>query len=101
MPADSSPGPIRHNASLQRFDIEVDNQVAFLSYQHDRGRVILDHTFVPETLRGRGLAGVLAQAALEAARAEGWRIVPQCSFVASYLRRHPQFADLVDRCASG
>jgi len=47
---------------------------------------------VPQPFRGRGLATALAKAALEAARAEGLRVIAQCPFVRAYLRKHPASA---------
>ncbi|MEP7028866.1 MAG: GNAT family N-acetyltransferase, partial [Candidatus Eisenbacteria bacterium] len=50
---------------------------------------------VPEALAGRGVANALARHALEAARARGLHVVPLCPFVASYIRRHDEYADLI------
>jgi hypothetical protein len=59
------------------------------------GSVCFDHTFVPDEFRGQGVAAALVREALEEARRRHWRIVPQCSCVAAFLGRHPEFADLV------
>jgi predicted GNAT family acetyltransferase len=96
MTPDPHPPSVIHNTSQQHFELRVHDQLAYLSYTQDGRRVVLDHTYVPDTLRGRGLAGVLARAALEEARGRGWKVVPQCSFVATYIERHPEFEDLVD-----
>lgn len=73
----------------------MDGAVAFLSYQRAGEVVVIDHTFVPETLRGRGIAAILTRSALGTARQEGWRIAPLCSYVATFIERHPEYADLV------
>jgi len=86
-----------HHPERQRFEVQLADHLAFLSYQHAGGRVVLDHTYVPNPLRGRGLANALALAALEEARRQGWKIVPECSFVSAFLERHPEFTDLLDR----
>lgn len=57
-------------------------------------RVIADHTYVPDELRGQGLAEELLDALLADARAQGLTIVPLCRFVASQARRHPEWASL-------
>jgi len=57
-------------------------------------KVSADHTYVPESLRGQGLAEALLEALLDDARAQGFRIVPLCRFVESQARRHPEWADL-------
>jgi predicted GNAT family acetyltransferase len=55
----------------------------------------MHHTYVPPSLEGRGIAGALVRAALEHARTAGWRVQPACSYVAAYMRRHPETADLL------
>jgi uncharacterized protein len=56
---------------------------------------IADHTFVPPEMRGRGVAQVLVEALVADAREQGFKIVPQCSYVAALFRRHPEWADLL------
>lgn len=55
-------------------------------------RVIADHTYVPDQLRGQGLADELLDALLADARTQGFTIIPLCPFVASQARRHPEWA---------
>lgn len=81
--------PVRDNSSAHRFEIEADGQVAFLQYQRKPNTVVLIHTEVPSSLRGRGLGNILAKAALEAVRAEGSRLEVRCPFVRAYLEKHP------------
>ena len=57
-------------------------------------KVIADHTYVPDALRGQGLAEALLEALLDDARSQGFTIVPLCRFVAGQARRHPEWADL-------
>jgi predicted GNAT family acetyltransferase len=95
MSSKPAPLPVTHDISRQRFEAQADGVVAFLSYRHEAARVLLEHTYVPDELRGRGVAGALVRAALEEARQQGWRIVPRCSFVADFIQRNPEFADLV------
>lgn len=60
-------------------------------------RVIADHTYVPDALRGQGIAQALLAALLDDARAQGFTIVPLCPFVAGEARRHPEWAPLFSR----
>jgi predicted GNAT family acetyltransferase len=46
-------------------------------------------------MRGQGVAQVLVEALVADARAQGFKIVPQCSYVAALFRRHPEWADLL------
>jgi len=56
---------------------------------------IADHTFVPPDMRGQGVAQLLVEALVADARQQGFKIVPQCSYVAAQFRRHPEWADLL------
>jgi hypothetical protein len=55
------------------------------------------HTGVPTELEGRGIASALVQATVDHARANGLQIVPQCSYVQVWMKRHPEYADLIAR----
>jgi predicted GNAT family acetyltransferase len=86
---------IEHNAARQRFEWTEDGIVSELDYQLQNGLMTITHTGVPEALGGRGIAADLTKFALETARAEGWKVRPQCSYAAAYIRRHQEYADLV------
>lgn len=83
--------PERH-----RFELELDGELAgFITWRERDGVLDLLHTEVDERYEGRGLGGRLVRGALDDVRAQGGRIVPSCSFVAAWLKRHPEYADLV------
>src|SRR5262249_47687869 len=79
---------VTDNRALSRFELPVDGQTAFLSYERTAGSIRLLHTEVPEAFRGRGFGETLVKAVVEGARAEGVRIVAVCPFVRAYLRKH-------------
>jgi predicted GNAT family acetyltransferase len=86
----------RHDVEGRRFVADLDGQVAELTYRELDARTLdFNHTFVPAALRGRGIAATLGAHALDWVRASGRTVVPSCSYVAAYLRRHPEYADLV------
>lgn len=88
---------VRDNPSEHRFEIHDDGKLAgFAQYVRRPGRIFFVHTEIDAAFEGRGLGSQLAKAALDATRATGERIVPFCPFIASYVERHPQYADLVD-----
>lgn len=96
--SDPLPVTVTHNVGLRRFEVQAgDAPPAFLSYAHDGAGVVLEHTFVPEEMRGRGVAAALVRVALNEARQRQWKVVPRCSYVARFIERHQEFADLVDR----
>jgi uncharacterized protein len=90
-----------HKINVQRFESQADDgSPAFLSYTRDGDLLIFEHTFVPAALRGKGVADTMVRAALDEARQQHWKIVPRCPFVAGFIKRNPEFADLVERRAS-
>lgn len=86
---------VNKNESAHRFEAVVDGHTAFLDYKQRGDALILIHAEVPAVLEGRGLGSALARAAFEHARAEHLKVVPHCPFVAGYLKRHPEYSDLV------
>jgi predicted GNAT family acetyltransferase len=89
---------VKDNPEQNRFEIYDDGELAgFARYARRPGRLIFVHTEVDPAFEGRGLGGKLAAGALDAARAAGVRVVPLCPFIAHYIERNAQYADLVDR----
>jgi len=88
---------IAHNAEAGRFEARVDGLPARLDYRLDGTVMLIHHTEVPAQLEGRGIAAALTAAAFEHARREGLRIAPLCSYARAWARRHPEFADLLER----
>jgi hypothetical protein len=68
---------------------------AELTYTIAGSQIILKHTEVPKALRGGGIAGKLAHAALEYARSNDLKVIPICPYVIAYLTRHPEYQKLV------
>jgi predicted GNAT family acetyltransferase len=87
---------VQHNSKGQRFETHLGGRSAYLSYTFQGTLVCFNHTFVPEEFRGKGVAAALVRKGLEEARREHWKIVPSCPFVAAFIERHPEFADLVN-----
>lgn len=85
---------IHNNTDESRFETTVDGQVAFAAYLLEPGRITFTHTTVPDELSGRGIAGQIMKHALEHARNENLVVVPQCSFVVTYIKRHPEYEEL-------
>jgi predicted GNAT family acetyltransferase len=86
---------VRDNKAQSRFELEVEGDVAFANYRLAPDTVIINHTETPRALRGRGIASALVKGALELIRADGLKVVAGCSFVVDYLRKHPEFSDLM------
>jgi predicted GNAT family acetyltransferase len=84
------------NEREHRFEIRLDGAVAgYAAYRAEPGRVVFTHTEIDPVFEGRGLGSALARGALDAVRAGGRSIVPQCPFIRGYVERHPEYQDLV------
>ena len=56
---------------------------------------VAEHTLVPKSIGGRGIAALLVQDLVADARENGFKIVPQCSYVAAKFEENPAWADLL------
>ncbi|WP_448204642.1 GNAT family N-acetyltransferase [Azospirillum sp. sgz302134] len=86
---------VKNNAAMKRYELTVNGATAFVTYALSEGRIALLHTEVPESLSGQGIGSALARGALDDARASGRKVVPHCTFMAGYIKRHPEYQDLV------
>jgi uncharacterized protein len=86
---------VRDNRTRSRFELDVDGGIAFANYRLMPQAVIITHTETPRALRGRGIASELVRGALDLIRADGHKVIAGCGFVADYLSKHPEYADLM------
>lgn len=86
---------VHDNSQRHRYELEVNGLMAQIQYRLHGNTITFIHTEVPNELEGRGVASHMAQVALDDARARGLKVVAQCPFVASYIRRHPEYQDLL------
>ena len=86
---------VRDNPEMHRFELEVDGSLAVAKYVRDGDVITFTHTEVPEALGGRGVGSKLAQGALDLVRARGEKVVARCPFIASWIARHRDYADLL------
>jgi predicted GNAT family acetyltransferase len=100
MPSD--PGTderIERDAASHRFTLSSGaGAAAVLDYrERNAGTLEYYHTFVPTSLRGRGVASRLVAHALRYAIEQRLSVIPTCPFVAAFIRRHPEYAAVVHR----
>jgi predicted GNAT family acetyltransferase len=87
---------VRDNDAAHRYELLVeDDVVGELIYRARDDVVTLIHTEIAPQYEGHGLGEQLVAHALDDIRARGLEIVPVCPFVGAYLRRHPEYEDLV------
>lgn len=78
---------VEHQTEQSRFVINVGSQQAVLKYEHHEGDIDFTSTFVPDNLRGQGLAEKLVHAGLAWAREQGYNIRASCWYVKLWLDR--------------
>ncbi|MEU5726820.1 GNAT family N-acetyltransferase [Micromonospora sp. NPDC047738] len=87
---------VEDDPAKRRFEILVDDALAgFTAYLPRNGVLVLTYTEVDERYRGMGVGEALVRGTLDQLRERGDRIVPQCAFVARFIERHVEYADLV------
>jgi predicted GNAT family acetyltransferase len=83
------------NEQLGRFELTEQGLTAFADYAVRGERVVVPHVEAPVPLRGTGTAGRLMEGMLDIIRTRGLKIVPLCPYAALWIRRHPEYGDLV------
>jgi predicted GNAT family acetyltransferase len=87
------------NDKLNQFELIVDGYTAFIKFKLIGSKMFLIHTEVPEELKGKGIAGAMVEKALRFAREKGYAIVPICPYVQAYLKKHPEWRDIISKDA--
>lgn len=87
---------VEENPAKHRFEILVDDALAGFTAYLPRGEVLVfTHTEVDDRFQNMGVGAALIRDTLDQVRARGGRVVPQCPFMAAFIKRHPEYADLV------
>ncbi len=90
------------NQQLRRYELHLAGKIVGISaYVPRPDRIIFTHTEVDDALEGQGMGSRLAKGALDDVRSRGLRVTPRCPFIAAYIRRHPDYQDLVDLPGEG
>lgn len=87
---------IKNNQEESRFEIEVDQHIAFAEYRLRKDAIIYPHTVVPEPIGGQGIGEALATFAMQYARDHNLKIKPYCPFIARFMKEHlDEYGDLL------
>lgn len=85
------------NPAGGRYVAELEGHQAEMTYSRTSPTlIIIDHTGVPDALRGKGVGQALALHAVEAARTGGWKIIPLCPFFKAQALRHEEWRDVIN-----
>lgn len=87
---------LTEDAGRGRFELAFDGGTAFANYRVDGNRVVVTHTEVPPAYSGQGIGSRLAHGIFENVRTSGRKVVIRCSFIADWVRRNPEYLDLVE-----
>ncbi len=91
----ATPSDVRRNDARTRYELTVEGKVAVSEYNLLANAVMFTHTEVPEAFEGQGVGSALARGALDDVRAQGLQVIPLCPFITAFIRRHPEYLDLV------
>lgn len=86
---------IRDNPDRSRFEMVAGGDIAVVNYRLAPGIITLSHTEVPQELEGQGYGSKMVRGVLGIVRARGLKMVPACGFVAAFIRKNPEFQDLL------
>ncbi len=86
---------LRNNTADSRYEMVEQDMTSWADYRLSGDRLYIDHVESPPALRGTGAAGRLMAALAADARTQGLRITPICGYAAAWLRRSPEFRDLL------
>ena len=81
---------LKDNEARSRYEFDLGGHTAYIDYEKDNGTNVCE---------GRGVGAQLVAAALADIRRQRLKVVPQCSFVAVYIKRHPEWSDMVSETA--
>ena len=85
----------RDNEERNRFELDVDGAIAFVTYRKSPGAITLVHTEVPPELGGKGVGSKLGRATLHAVRSQGCKLSVECDFIRNYMSKHTEYNDLL------
>jgi len=87
---------VKNDKSKNQFEADLHGKTALIQYRRETdGTLNLFHTEVPEEFEGKGYGNQLVTGALEQIKADNLKINPSCQFVAVYIKRHPEYKNLV------
>ena len=86
-----------HNEDGNQYEFHIEGRVAKIEYILKQPKIYLTHTEVPSSLEKQGIGSQLVLKVLEELKMKELAIVPLCPFVADYIKKHPEWIEIVDK----
>ncbi len=87
---------VTNNEAENRYEARIGDDLAgHMDYTLDGTRVTVTHTEVDDAFQGKGVAGALAQGAIDDMSTRGQKVVAQCDYLAKWLEKHQEYAPMV------
>lgn len=88
--------PLVKNEEKKRFELEVDDHMAFIDYKEKESKITLTHTEVPLGLEGKGVGNSIVEKTLDYLEQNNYVLIPLCPFVFAYIKRNPEWKRIID-----
>ena len=82
-------------SAKRRFELDIPSVTPYIEYILVKDKIYLTHTEVPKVHEGKGLGSYIVKKTLDYIREHNLTLIPLCPFVAMYIKRHPEYRDLV------
>ena len=87
---------LEKNEAGNRFEMNVDGNIAIIEYKQHPGKIALLHTEVPAELEGKGAATAIIEKTLAHIEKNNLKLIPLCPLVVAYIKRHPEWRKIID-----
>ncbi len=84
-----------NNKTMHNFELIIEGRRSFIDYKTTDDKVHLIHTEVPKELQGKGVAAILVEKTFQYLEEHRLKVVPSCSYIQHFLKRHPRWKSLV------
>lgn len=88
--------PLVKNEEKKRFELRVQDHIAFIDYKETDNKIALTHTEVPLELEGQGVGNALVEKTLDYLENNAHMLLPLCPFVFAYIKKHPGWKRIID-----
>lgn len=83
-----------HNESKNQFEVRLKDTIAIANYERFENGIAFTHTEVPKEMSGQGVGSFIAKGILDYAKSNHLKVHPECSFISSYIDRHPEYQEI-------